>query len=51
MATDKQIEANRPLNAQKSTGRRTEAGRNTSRLNAWKHGLTGHLNVMTDDAD
>ncbi len=48
MATDKQIEANR-LNAQKSTGPRTEAGRAVSRLNAYKHGLTGHLNVMTED--
>ena len=47
MATEKQIEANR-LNSQKSTGPRTEAGRNTSRLNAVKHGLTGHLDVMTD---
>ncbi len=48
MPTEKQIEANR-VNAQKSTGPRTEAGRNTSRLNAVKHGLTGHLDVMTDD--
>ncbi len=48
MATDKLIEANR-LNAQKSTGPRTEAGRAVSRLNAWKHGLTGHLNVMTEE--
>ena len=48
MATEKQIAANR-LNAQKSTGPRTEAGRNTSRLNAVKHGLTGQLDVMTDD--
>jgi hypothetical protein len=48
MASDKQIDANR-LNAQKSTGPRTEAGRAISRLNAIKHGLTGHLYVMTDD--
>ncbi len=48
MATEKQIEANR-LNALKSTGPRTEEGRAVSRLNAIKHGLTGHLLVMTDD--
>ncbi len=48
MASDRQIEANR-LNAQKSTGPRTEAGRAVSRLNAIKHGLTGHLYVMTAD--
>ena len=48
MATDKQIEANR-LNAQKSTGPRTEAGKRASSLNAFKHGLTGHLLVLTDD--
>ncbi len=48
MAIDKQIEANR-LNALKSTGPRTEAGRAVSRLNAYKHGLTGHLNVMTEE--
>jgi hypothetical protein len=48
MATEKQIEANR-LNAQKSTGPRTEAGKRKSRLNAVKHSLTGHLDVMTDD--
>ncbi len=48
MATEKQIEANR-LNAQKSTGPRTDSGKSKSRLNAVKHGLTGHLPVMTDD--
>ncbi len=48
MATDKQIEAN-GLNAQKSIGPRTEAGRAVSRLNAYKHGLTGHLDVMTEE--
>lgn len=47
MPTDKQIEANR-RNAQKSTGPRTDAGKNQSRLNAIKHGLTGHINVLTD---
>ncbi len=48
MATDKQIEANR-LNSQKSTGPRTEAGRAASRLNSYKHGLTGDLDVMTEE--
>lgn len=38
MATLKQIEANR-VNAQKSTGAKTEAGKKTCRLNATKHGL------------
>ena len=38
MATNKQIEANR-RNATKSTGPKTEAGKQTSRTNAWKHGL------------
>lgn len=44
----KQIEANR-RNAQLSTGPRTPEGRAASRLNAYKHGLTGHLDVMTDE--
>ena len=47
MATDQQIAANR-LNARKSTGPRTEAGKNRTRLNAVKHGLTGHLVAMTE---
>src|SRR6185295_5274976 len=38
MATIKQIEANR-LNATKSTGPRTDAGKSVTRLNALKHGL------------
>lgn len=48
MPTDKQIEANR-RNAQLSTGPRTPEGCAASRLNAYKHGLTGHLDVMTDE--
>ena len=28
---------------------RTEAGKRPSRLNSYKHGLTGHLDVMTED--
>src|SRR3954447_18901198 len=38
MSTLKQIEANR-LNAKKSTGPRTAAGKSVTRLNALKHGL------------
>src|ERR1044072_5782906 len=38
MATNKQIEANR-RNAAKSTGPKTEVGKQTSKANAWKHGL------------
>jgi hypothetical protein len=40
MASERQITANR-LNAQKSTGPRTEAGKRKSRRNALRHGLTG----------
>src|SRR5436305_5465507 len=39
MSSFKQIEANR-LNARKSTGPRTEDGKQQSRRNAWRHGLT-----------
>jgi hypothetical protein len=46
MATAKQTEANR-RNAQQSTGPRTEAGKRTSSLNAYKHGLTGQRVVLT----
>lgn len=46
--TFKQTEANR-RNAQKSTGPRTEEGKKKSRLNAFKHGLTGQLDIMTGD--
>lgn len=45
MATLRQIQANR-LNAQKSTGPRTEEGKGRSRANALKHGLTGAGVVM-----
>lgn len=48
MATEKQIAANR-RNAQHSTGPRTEAGRTRSRLNAFRHGLTGQLDILPDD--
>ncbi len=46
MATQKQTDANR-RNALKSTGPRTEAGKRTSSLNAYKHGLTGQRVIMT----
>ena len=39
MATAAQIEANR-LNAQKSTGPRTDRGKARAKLNAIKHGMT-----------
>jgi hypothetical protein len=41
MATEAQIAANKE-NAQHSTGARTEEGRETSKMNATRHGLTGH---------
>ena len=48
MISDKQLEANR-RNAQHSTGAKTEEGRNRSRMNALRHGLTGQVTTMTDD--
>src|SRR5215472_18773611 len=45
MSTEKQIAANR-LNAQKSTGPRTEEGRAAVRLNAVKHGLCAKTLVL-----
>ena len=52
MATDKQIEANRQ-NAQKSTGPKSDDGKEQSRANSLKHGLAGAGVVLTreDDAD
>ena len=41
------LEANR-RNAQLSTGPRTEAGKQRSRLNARRHGLTGQVSVLPD---
>jgi len=46
--SEKQLEANR-LNAQKSTGPRTEPGKARSRMNAGRHGLTGQVTLMTED--
>ncbi len=48
MPTFAQTEANR-RNAQKSTGPRTEEGKKRSRLNAFKHGLTGQIDIMTGE--
>jgi hypothetical protein len=50
MATPAQIAANR-RNARRSTGPRTEAGRNTSRLNAIKHGLAASASVFLPHED
>lgn len=46
--SDKQLAANR-ANAQKSTGPTSEEGKNRSRLNGMRHGLTGLGTIMTDE--
>jgi len=48
MISEKQLEANRS-NALLSTGPRTDAGRNRSRMNALRHGLTGQVTTMTEE--
>jgi hypothetical protein len=48
MTTEKQIDANR-RNAPLSTGAKTEERRNRSRMNAFRHGLTGQVTTMTDE--
>ena len=48
MATSAQLEANF-ANAQKSTGPRTQAGKHRTRLNAYRHGLTGQIQLLTAD--
>jgi hypothetical protein len=48
MATEQQIAANR-LNALLSSGPRTNAGKNVSRMNALRHGLTGQLEATTPE--
>lgn len=48
MTSEKQAAANRE-NARKSTGPKTDAGKNRSRLNAMRHGLTGQVSVMTEE--
>ena len=46
--TEKQLQANQ-ANAQHSTGPKTEAGKNRSRLNAGRHGLTGQVVILTEE--
>jgi hypothetical protein len=48
MASTEQLRANK-ANAQKSTGPRTQAGKQRSRLNARKHGLTAKLLVIGNE--
>jgi len=48
VATEKQKAANRK-NAARSTGPKTEEGKEKTRLNALKHGLTGALVVLPDE--
>jgi hypothetical protein len=48
MISEKQLAANRN-NALRSSGPKTEAGRNRSRMNALRHGLTGQVTTMTDE--
>jgi hypothetical protein len=48
MTSEKQIDANR-RNALLSTGPTSDAGRNRSRMNALRHGLTGQVTTMTDE--
>src|SRR3984957_18003825 len=46
MATPTQITANQ-ANAQLSTGPKTEAGKQRSKLNSFRHGLTGQVHTFT----
>jgi hypothetical protein len=48
LLSERQLRANR-ANAQKSTGPRTEEGKQHSRLNGLRHGLTGQVSIMTDE--
>jgi hypothetical protein len=48
MATQRQESANR-LNAQYSTGPKTEEGKSVSSLNALKHGLTAQTTLLPDE--
>src|SRR5580658_9348694 len=48
MTSEKQIGANRRI-ALLSTGAKSDHGRNRSRVNALRHGLTGQVTTMTDD--
>jgi hypothetical protein len=48
LLSERQLRAN-DANAQKSTGPRTEEGKQKIRLNGLRHGLTGQVSIMTDD--
>jgi hypothetical protein len=48
MLSEKQLAANR-ANAQRSTGPRSEEGRQRSSLNARRHNLSGQVSAMTDE--
>ena len=48
LLSDRQLRANH-ANAQLSTGPRTEEGKQVSRLNGLRHGLTGQVSIMTED--
>jgi hypothetical protein len=48
MASIAQVTAN-IANAQKSTGARTAEGKHRTRLNAYRHGLTGQIQLLTAD--
>src|SRR6204780_2674750 len=48
MASIAQLEANL-ANAQKSSGPKTEKGKHRTRFNAYRHGLTGHICLLTAD--
>ena len=48
MTSAKQISANR-ANARKSTGPKTDATKELTKMNALRHGLTGQVNLMPDE--
>jgi hypothetical protein len=48
MASEKQVQANR-ANAEKSTGPRSQAGKDRSRLNSRKHGLTAKMLIIVGE--
>lgn len=50
MASARQLAANR-ANSQKSTGPRTQAGKDAARMNAFRHGLTGQILIRTPEQE
>jgi hypothetical protein len=48
LISERQLRANR-ANAQKSTGPKTQEGKQRSRLNGLRHGITGQVSIMTDE--